>query len=259
MQESVCRNNQKVREKRLNKNACSIIDLSARSSVQMGIIMENEKTNSLEGYMETGIRVIMFTILPLLAFAMWVIIVPMLLYGGVMTNVDDAEGILQTIVIFSAPMLLFMAVLPLWLQRKRGISREELGLKMQWNKKNMVILIVNSLFAVFLISKITLVNGNLDKTIPMVIQLAVIGVSEEILCRGIIFGEINLAVKNKLLSTIISSLIFAFLFHSGDSDTANLLIRLPLGLVLGGIRCYTGNIYNSVVMHIWYNTLMLIL
>ena len=212
-----------------------------------------------EKYLKAGINIAMYTILPMLAFMAWVIGMPLFLYGGVITSVEDAQGPFQTLFIFSLPMLLFFGIVPVLLQLKKKTSVIDLGLCFQYNWQSIVTLVINILFALTIFTKLVLVIESLSEAVPVIFQLCAIGVSEEILCRCVIYHEIEHAFHNKAATIFISAVIFAFLFHSGDGDLTNLLVRLPLGLIFAAVRCYTGNIYNSIVMHIWYNSLMFIL
>lgn len=221
--------------------------------------MHKEKEILYEQYINAGIQVIMYTILPLLAFMGWVIGVPILLYGGMMTSVDDAQGLFQTLVVFSLPMLLFFVIVPVMVQLKNKVSLEELGLKLKIDKKNIILITINLSVVGYMFYRIVILGKSWDSVIPVLLQLCAIGISEEVLCRGVVSYKINQIINSKLICVLISSLIFAFLFHSGDTDLANLLVRLPLGLILGAVRYYTGNVYNSIAMHIWYNAFMFIL
>lgn len=218
-----------------------------------------DKRTLAERYVSVGIRTTMYTIIPMLAFLAWVIAIPIILFGGMMTSVNDAQGMFQTVFVFSFPMFLFFALIPVCLQLKKGTSIKELGLQLAKDKKNFILLIANGTVAIVIISRLVMLEGNISAAIPIVIQLCTIGISEEILCRGVIYHELEVGFQKKLISVIVSSIIFAFLFHSGDTDMANLVIRFPLGLILAIVRCFTGNVYSGVLMHIWYNTLMFIL
>lgn len=218
-----------------------------------------DNTMCLERYLKAGISITMYTILPMLGFAAWVIGMPLFLYGGMMTSVSDAQGIFQTLFIFSLPMLLFFVVIPIFMQRKKNTSMDDLGLHFVRDKKSMILLTVNVFIALAIFTRLFQTAHSLKEAVPVMIQLCVIGLSEEVLCRGIIYLEINQTFHNKLAAVLISSVIFAFLFHSGDSDSANLFVRLPLGFAFAVVRCYTGSVYNSIVMHVWYNSLMFIL
>lgn len=211
-----------------------------------------------EEYLTAGIRISMYCILPMIGFMAWVLCVPILFYGGMITSVDDAQGLGQTVFIFSLPMLIFFGVIPVILHLKRT-SLMDLGLKFTADKKNLILFILNSSIVLVVFWQIIINAQSLEKALPVIIQLCIIGASEETLCRGIIYYEIDKGFHNKWISIILSSLIFAFLFHSGDTDLANLIIRMPLGIVLASVRCCTGNIYNSIIIHIWYNSLMFIL
>lgn len=211
----------------------------------------------LEHYINGVIRVAMYTILPLIGLVAWVIGVPIVLYGGVMSSLDYAENAFQVLFIFSLPMLLFLTVLPVLFEKKRMVSWKDLGLAFEKSKKNVIMLAINLMVVAYAMYRMLVCGGELEKTIPIILQLIVIGISEETICRGVIYHEIKSCIGKEIWSVIISSLLFSFVFHSGDTDSANLFIRLPLGLVLGTVRYYTGNIYNSVAMHIWYNALLI--
>ncbi len=219
--------------------------------------MHENKSLKMEHYFNGVIRVTMYTILPLIGLVAWVIGVPILLYGGVMSSLDYAENAFQVLFIFSLPMLLFLTLLPILLERNRKVSWQELGLKFEKSKKNVFFLALNLFVAIYSLYRMIISGGDLEKSLPIIMQMIVIGISEETICRGVIYHEIKSFLNKDLICVIISSLLFSFVFHSGDTDLANLLIRLPLGLVLGSARYYTGSIYNSIAMHIWYNALVI--
>ncbi len=221
--------------------------------------MHKEREILLEHYFSGVLRVAMYTVLPLIGLVAWVIAIPILLYGGVMSSLDDAKNAFQVLVIFSLPMMLFFAVLPVLLERKRKVTLQELGLAFEKNKKNIILLVANTGLLVYSFYRMLVSGAEMERIIPILIQLCVIGISEEVLCRGVIYYEIQKAVNNPILCIVISSLIFGFVFHSGDSDMANLLVRVPLGLLLGSVRWFTKNVYNSVIMHTWYNALVITL
>lgn len=211
----------------------------------------------LERYINGAFRVAMYTMLPLIGLVVWVIGVPILLYGGVMSSLDYAKNAFQVLFIFSLPMLIFLTILPVIFEKRRKVSWQELGFQFKKNKKNGVMLVVNILIVVYAMYRMLTSGGNFQKVIPIMLQMIVIGISEETICRGVIFHEIKSFLNKDILCVIISALLFSFVYHSGDTDSANLLIRLPLGLILGAVRAYTGNVYNSMAMHIWYNTLVI--
>lgn len=92
----------------------------------------------------------------------------------------------------------------------------------------------------------------------MILHILAIGISEEIMLRSIVYDEVH-SKFNTVISVIITSLIFAFIYHSGSDWQSNLLIRFPLGVILSILRIKTNNIYSSILFHSWYNMLVLIL
>lgn len=212
-----------------------------------------------EKYFSAAISIIMYSVLPLIAFAAWVIGIPILLYGGLIASVDDAQGLFQTLFVFSFPMFLFFVIIPIFLQKRKHMSMECIGVKWKNDRKNICILLVNICILAVCLGRLIVLYNNWSEVLPMIIQLCVIGISEEVLCRGIIYGEVHKATEKTWMAIIVSTFIFAFLFHSGDSDAANLFVRFPLGLIFALLRHYTGNVYSGAVMHTWYNTLMLII
>lgn len=98
-----------------------------------------EKNNRMEQYLTASIRISMYCVLPMIGFMVWVLFVPILFYGGMMTSVDAAQGLGQTLFIFSLPMLFFFAVVPVSLHLKKR-SLKELGLKFSFEKKILLFL-----------------------------------------------------------------------------------------------------------------------
>lgn len=221
--------------------------------------MHKEKGKNLEHYFDGLISIAMYTIFPLIGLVAWVIAVPILLYGGVMSSLDDAKNAFQVLFIFSLPMLLFFVVIPLLRQVSKKVTLQDLGLKFDANRKNTILLLLNCGMVAYAFYRIIAAGGDLQRVIPILIQICVIGLTEEVLCRGIIYYEIKKIVNKEILCIIISSVIFGFIFHSGDSDMANLIVRFPLGLAFGSMRSYTGSVYNSIAMHTWYNALIITL
>lgn len=217
------------------------------------------KELQVEKFFEGSVRVAMYAILPLLGFMAWVVIFPLVVYGGMMTDINNAQGITQTLLVFSFPMLLFFVLIPVLLECRKKVSMKELGLEFQVNKRNIIFLCANILIVLYMFGRLLAGGNPFQMVLPMLLQLSAIGISEEIICRCILYHETKQILHKDLWALLITSVIFGFLFHSGDGDMANLMVRVPLGLILGSVRWYTGNVYNSILMHIWYNTLMLVL
>lgn len=57
------------------------------------------------------------------------------------------------------------------------------------------------------------------------------------------------------MTIIISSIIFSFIFHLNDSFVGNLVIRFPLGIILGVIRLKFG-LNKSIFVHWIYDVVV---
>jgi membrane protease YdiL (CAAX protease family) len=62
----------------------------------------------------------------------------------------------------------------------------------------------------------------------------------------------------KVVSMILSSLIFAFIFHSNEDILTNLIIRVPLGIIFGSIYLYTKNLSSSILLHWFYDVIVVL-
>lgn len=89
----------------------------------------------------------------------------------------------------------------------------------------------------------------------VIFHFIVVAIAEEVMIRSVLMHELQKSF-NTAWTVIIGSAIFAFAYHSGGDVISNILVRFPLGIGLGVLRVYTGNIYNSTLAHFWYNILV---
>ncbi len=87
-----------------------------------------------------------------------------------------------------------------------------------------------------------------------VIHFFIIAFAEEMHFRVFQYGYIESKIGTKE-AIIISSIIFAFVLHLNDMFIGNLLIRLPLGIVLGLIR-YKFGAEKSIYTHWIYDVIV---
>ncbi|WP_349533841.1 MULTISPECIES: CPBP family intramembrane glutamic endopeptidase [Leuconostoc] len=94
------------------------------------------------------------------------------------------------------------------------------------------------------------INGKMY--LYVVISMLLTGISEEIVYRVI---SMNLYKDFSLLTIVAQGLIFALIGHGGINDLQNnILIRFPLGVILGLIYKKTNNLWYGSVAHGMYNT-----
>lgn len=84
-----------------------------------------------------------------------------------------------------------------------------------------------------------------------VFHFSIIAIAEEIHFRGVQYEYLK-KQYGIIKTVIITSLLFAFLLHLNDGVMSNLLIRFPLGLVLGLIR-YRFGINECILFHWVYD------
>lgn len=199
-----------------------------------------------------------YIIIPLIAMMIWIVASSIIMCGSMTTSVDQMNGFMQTFVIFSTPMILFLAIIPVIIKVKyENKSLNELGLIYTNDKKNLIILAIN--IGILLIVAYRFIGQNTAdpvSLISMITHICIIGITEEVMLRSIVYDEIRGKV-NTVMTVIITALIFAFVYHSASDAQSNLLVRFPLGLILATLRAKTDNVYSSIVFHIWYNMMVI--
>ena len=226
------------------------------SSIKIGgSHMEN--TNKLNDKIYSLFKLSTYIIGPLIGMALWIMVVSSIMCGGMETLVESMNGFIETFTIFSIPMLLFLAVIPLIVKVKyENKSFKELGLIYTSNKRNNILLALNMVVLMVMGVRFVTLDINSGEILTMFIHILCIGVSEEIMLRSVVFDEVG-SKFNKVITIIITALIFSFIYHSGSDLQSNILIRFPLGLILGFLRSKTNNVYNSIAFHTWYNMFVL--
>ena len=100
------------------------------------------------------------------------------------------------------------------------------------------------------------VQFNLDSQLCWLAIFLVIGISEEIVCRGIIFRLIS-DKWNVATGLVVSALLFGFLhvFNEGATVWASLAIALNSGWLMGIAYAYHQTIWVPIGMHWAWNYL----
>ncbi len=140
----------------------------------------------------------------------------------------------------------------------------------KFNKKYIILTIVVFLF--LLITPVITKNYEIFNILSLIYNSVFTVILEELIFRGIVFKELSL-MKNEKVAYIVSTLLFG-LWHLGYIDTiiwrtslflpnANILnimfwkviAGLFIGIVLGFFRYKNKNVYSSILVHTFINTI----
>ena len=100
------------------------------------------------------------------------------------------------------------------------------------------------------------------ESIPMIaviiLHYTAVSLGEEFTYRKLILGLLNTRYKT-WIAVVVNAIMFSFILHINEDLIANLLIRFPMGIVLGCIAVKTNTIAYTIVLHTIYNLIVLIL
>ncbi|MEP7323127.1 MAG: type II CAAX endopeptidase family protein [Saprospiraceae bacterium] len=106
------------------------------------------------------------------------------------------------------------------------------------------------------ILKKVLVMNTIGALLMNILVIGIIpGIGEELVFRGIIQKEFQAYVKNPYIAILISSIIFSALHLQFEG----FLPRVVLGMILGLIYYWTGNLWVNIVVHAFNNGLQVLL
>jgi len=88
-----------------------------------------------------------------------------------------------------------------------------------------------------------------------IIHFFVIALSEEFLIRSVVQQNIK-KVAGDFWAIIVAALIFAFIIHLSNAFLDNLVLRLPIGIILGVVVFYARSIWPAVALHFAYNLIV---
>jgi membrane protease YdiL (CAAX protease family) len=158
----------------------------------------------------------------------------------------------------SLPMLLAFVLIPIVIYKKTmKINMAEIGVKFPENKIAKAI----DLFMITGFSIVLVINSNISNEIigALVFHFIFVAITEEFLFRGIIMHSIKDISGKTWISVIVSSLIFSFVFHSQGDIFINLIIRFPIGVIMGIMRVKTNSLATPIIVHWIYNSTLTII
>jgi len=98
---------------------------------------------------------------------------------------------------------------------------------------------------------------SLSMMIIIILHYSIVSLGEEYTYRTLILDVLKQKYK-VWISIAISALLFSFILHINEDILINLLIRFPIGLILGYISNKTNTIMYSIILHTIYNLIIFI-
>lgn len=166
----------------------------------------------------------------------------------------DPSSPVAPLVSLSLPMLLSLAIAPAALSvLKEKRSLENIGV---YPGKKRGLQAALSALLIGAGSAITASQTGLSESSAcLALHFVIAALSEEALARGVLFDRIE-ADFGPVVGLAVTSIVFAFVFHSNEGFLANALIRLPLGVGLGAARVASGGIWIPTGLHFLYNSII---
>lgn len=96
-------------------------------------------------------------------------------------------------------------------------------------------------------------NG--DDFLLLVFHYLIVSLGEEYMYRDLMLNSLR-SSYSVYVSVILSSILFAFIGHINESIMINLVVRFPLGLILGWIASKTNSITYPIIIHTLYNLIV---
>lgn len=180
--------------------------------------------------------------------------------GGINTDVNAISSFYTVLAIFSLPMILALAVVPLIFKTKlQRRSAAEMGLDCPKNALNIgfcALMTVGSAVLAVILSA----SPDLDTSaLTVLVHFLFVAVAEEIMLRCVIMDELKAFTGNKWVLCLLNGLLFAFVYHSNEAFLPNLMIRVPLGFVLSMVRLRSNSVYPAIGLHWFYNMLVTVI
>lgn len=89
----------------------------------------------------------------------------------------------------------------------------------------------------------------------LVFHYLIVSLGEEYMYRDLMLNSLR-SSYSIYVSVILSSILFAFIGHINESIIINLVVRFPLGLILGWIASKTNSITYPIIIHTLYNLIV---
>jgi hypothetical protein len=189
--------------------------------------------------------------IPITLLIAFLFITSIFLNRPIILDINKVTSLKDVISFFSIPVIFFLGVLPVLYEKVyEKESLYNIGLVYGRNRIYIFWMLVS--FAILLASILRIYRIEQTLFFILVLHNFAVGLSEEILVRGVILTELK-KIFNVYSSIVIDALIFAFVFHANEDIKINLFIRFPLGLILALIATRAKSIHPCVLLHWAYN------
>ncbi len=172
----------------------------------------------------------------------------------IFTNFNNPDGMVATLVSISFPFCIGYILYP-WvrfIKNREDLNKYGLVYRKNWIEGGIIFVSL----AILVYCLIILYNrGEVLEYLPLGVNFIFIAIGEEILTRGILIDKLKKIMKLDY-AIWVGALIFSFIFHNNGGFMINLLIRFPLGLVLGYMYKYSKSLYGSIFFHLAYNVMV---
>jgi hypothetical protein len=195
--------------------------------------------------------------IPITLLIAFLFITSIFLNRPIILDINKVTSLKDVISFFSIPVIFFLGVLPVLYEKVyEKESLYNIGLVYGRNRIYIFWMLVS--FAILLASILRIYRIEQTLFFILVLHNFAVGLSEEILVRGVILTELK-KIFNVYSSIVIDALIFAFVFHANEDIKINLFIRFPLGLILALIATRVKSIHPCVLLHWAYNVAVVLI
>ncbi|MCY7825150.1 CPBP family intramembrane metalloprotease [Bacillus spizizenii] len=153
------------------------------------------------------------------------------------------------LVVATFPMIIGLIALPIIFEWKFfNCNMKDLGLRVKSENK----WVANITYFIGGVLIICIIILNLQTAFPVLVHYTVSCFGEELLFRGILQKRMT-DNMNSIIAILLCAIIFSVGFHQDSNLVDNLIIRFPLGFILGLIYHKTKSLFPSTTLHLAYN------
>jgi CAAX protease family protein len=206
------------------------------------------------GIPDAVVTLVLYAVLSLGSF--WVL-------GGLL-GLGDGPTVVGSLILGQAALALY----PIWVVRQKGRGvRHDLALSIRWVDLGVGMLAALAAVSLTVLYVLVALLVGVTPTaaaaeiasgisgpwfVALAVSFAVIGpIAEELSFRGLWWGALAKRGLSPLLATVVSGIVFGL----GHLEPTRAILLVVLGLLLGGLRWWTGRLGAGIVAHMVINGL----